>query len=145
MKKITMISGLVSSFIVMIGVLFKIMHWPGASIAMTIGVGLFAAIYSISLFIDKQKFAKTASQKSSNVFVLLAMITISVGFLFKVMHWPGAGVIIYISNFALLILIPVVLIKAAKEADAVKRLNSYNEGIILILLLAFSLFLLFIL
>ncbi|HPF92966.1 MAG TPA: hypothetical protein PLV65_03470 [Tenuifilaceae bacterium] len=145
MKKFTLISGLISSLIVMIGVLFKILHWPGAAIAMTVGIGLFATIYSIFLFIDKQKFAKTAAQKTANIFVLLAMITISIGFLFKEMHWPGAGVIIYVSNFALLILIPVVLVKAAKETDVIKKLNSYNEGIILILLLAFSLFLLFLL
>jgi len=143
MKKITLVSGVVSSAIVLIGVLFKIMHWPGASIALTIGVVMFAAVYVLLLFSEKQRYATTAIQKVSNYFVLIAMALISVGFLFKMMHWPGAGVIIYISNFALLALIPVSFIKASKELEQLKKINFYNETVVLILLLSFSLLLLF--
>jgi hypothetical protein len=143
MKKITLISGVVSSIIVLIGGLFKIMHWPGAGVALTVGIVIFAAAYSLLLFVDKQKFATTAMHKASNVFVLFAMVLISIGFLFKMQHWPGAGVIIYISNVALLALIPVSFIKASKETEPVKKLNFNNEAIVLILLLAFSLLLLF--
>lgn len=144
MKKLTLISGVVSSIIVLIGVLFKIMHWPGAGVALTVGIVIFAAVYSLLLFIDKQKLATTKTQKFSNVFVMLAMVLISVGFLFKMLHWPGAGVVIYLSNAALLVLIPIIFIKAAKETEPVKKLNFYNESIVIILLLAFSLFLIFI-
>jgi hypothetical protein len=143
MKKITLISGVVSSIIVFIGALFKIMHWPGAGVALTLGITLFAAVYALLLFEEKQKFATTIIHKVSNVFVMLAMVLISLGFLFKMMHWPGAGVMIYISNVALFVLIPVIFIKASKETDDIKRLNSYNEAIVLILLIAFSLLLLF--
>lgn len=143
MKKITLISGVVSSIIVLIGALFKIMHWPGANVTLNVGIVIFAAAYSLLLFVDKQKFATTSMHKLSNVFVLFAMVLISVGFLFKMMHWPGAAVIIYISNAALLALIPISFIKASKETEPVKKLNFNNEAIVLILLLAFSLFLLF--
>jgi hypothetical protein len=143
MKKITLISGVVSSIIVFIGVLFKIMHWPGAGVAITLGIVLFVVAYSLLLFIDKQEFATTSMQKVSNVFVLIAMVLISLGFLFKMQHWPGAGVLIYISNVALFVLIPVSFIKASKETEPGKKLNFNNEAIVLILLLAFSLLLLF--
>jgi hypothetical protein len=144
MKKTTLISGVVSSIIVLIGVLFKIMHWPGASVVLLIGIVIFAAVYSLSLFIDKQKLASTKTQKISNVFVMLAMVLISVGFLFKILHWPGAGIVIYLSNAALLVLIPIIFIKASKETETVKKLNFYIESIVIVLLLAFSIFLLFI-
>lgn len=142
MKKLTLITGVVSAIIVLIGGVFKILHWPGAGVALTVGITLFA-VYALLLFIDKQEFAKNTMHKVSNVFVLIAMVLISLGFLFKMMHWPGAGVMIYISNVALLALIPVSFIKASKESDVVKKLNFYNEAIVLILLITFSLFLLF--
>jgi ABC-type multidrug transport system fused ATPase/permease subunit len=143
MKKLTLISGITSSLLVLIGVIFKTLHWPGASIALTIGIVLFALVYALFLFNDRQEYAKTSVQKISNVFVLIAMIMISVGFLFKMMHWPGAGIIIYISNFALLAIIPVSLVKANKETEPQKKLNFYNESIVIILLLSFSILLLF--
>lgn len=143
MKKITLISGVVSSIIVLIGGLFKIMHWPGAGVALTVGIVIFAVVYSLLLFFDKQEFATTSMQKISNVFVLIAMVLISAGFIFKMQHWPGAGVLIYISNIALLALIPVSFIKASKETEPIKKLNLNNEAIVLILLLAFSLLVLF--
>jgi hypothetical protein len=142
MKKATLILGVVSSVIVLIGGLFKILHWPGAGIALTVGIVLFF-VYALLLFIDKQEFATTSLHKVSNVFVLIAMLLISAGFILKVQHWPGAGVIIYISHVALFALIPVSFIKASKETKPVKKLNFHNEAIVLILLLAFSLLLLF--
>jgi hypothetical protein len=142
MKKITSISGVVSSVIVLIGGVFKIMHWPGAGIALPLGGILFLA-YALLLYTDKQAFATTSLQKASNVFVLIAMLLISAGFIFKMQHWPGARVLIYISNIALLALIPVSFIKASKESEPVKKLNFFNEAIVLILLLSLSLLLLF--
>ena len=142
MKKATLVLGIVSSVIVLIGGVFKILHWPGAGIALTIGIVLFFA-YAIFLFGDKQGAAATTIDKISNVFVLIAMVLISGGFLFKMMHWPGAGVLIYISNVALFALIPVIFIKASKETEPLKKLNFYNEAIVLILLISFTLFLLF--
>ena len=109
----------------------------------TLGIASFAAIYAILLFIDRQKSAKSSISNISNLFVLLAMILIPAGFLFKMMHWHGAGVIIYISNLALLLLIPIKYLQAAKEKDGVKSTNFYNEAFIITLVLGFSLFLLF--
>ena len=142
MKKLTLITGVIASIIVLIGGVFKILHWPGAGVALSVGIVLFV-VYALLLFVDKLELAKTTLHKVSNVFVLIAMVLISVGFLFKMMYWPGAGVMIYVSNVALFALIPVSFIKASKETDGVQKLNFYNEAIVLILLITFSLFLLF--
>ncbi len=99
--------------------------------------------YALLLYRDKQEFATTSLHKVSNVFVLIAMLLISAGFIYKMQHWPGAGVLIYISIIALFALIPVSFIKASKETEPVKKLNFFNEAIVLILLLAFSLLILF--
>jgi hypothetical protein len=134
-------SGVVSSFIILLSIIFKTQHWPGAAILLTIGVALFSLVYVPLLFIDKQKYASTGIQKFSNICIVLAMFIIVVGFLFKSLHWPGAGIAIYLGHLVLIILIPTLYIRADKEKDALRKLNFYNEVVILVLLFALSLFL----
>lgn len=143
MKQTTKLFGIISSLLILVGVIFKTQHWPGAGVILMLGIVAFAAIYAILVFIDRQKSLKTSIAKTSNLFVLLAMVLISVGFLFKMQHWPGAGVIIYVSNVALLALIPIKYLQAAKEKDKVKSTNFYNEAFVITIILGFSLFLLF--
>jgi len=143
MKQTTKLFGIISSLLILVGVILKTQHWPGAGVILMLGIVAFAAIYAILLFIDRQKSLKSSIAKTSNLFVLLAMVLISVGFLFKMQHWPGAGVIIYVSNVALLALIPIKYLQAAKEKDKVKSTNFYNEAFVITIILGFSLFLLF--
>ncbi len=140
MKKITLSMGIISSFLVLIGVAIKFMHWPGAGILLTIGCVLFALVYAPLLYINKSKIAITKYQKFVNIMALLAMMLIVTGFLFKIQHWPGAGIGLVAGNCLLLILIPVLFIHGSKETDVVKKMNFFNEAIIIVLLASFSLF-----
>lgn len=45
MKKLAYISGVMTSMMALLGMLFKIQHWPGASILLTIGIAGFALIF----------------------------------------------------------------------------------------------------
>jgi hypothetical protein len=45
MKLTAFISGALSFALIPIGVLFKIMHWPGAGIIITVGIGIFSLIF----------------------------------------------------------------------------------------------------
>jgi hypothetical protein len=49
MKKIAIISGGLSSFLTVLGSLFKIMHWPGASILLLLGLGILLILFIPSL------------------------------------------------------------------------------------------------
>jgi len=140
MKKITLSLGVISSFLVLIGVAIKWMHWPGASVVLVVGCILFSLGYAPMLYINKNKAAATGYQKFVNVVVMIAMILIVIGFLFKIMHWPGAGIGLCTGNFLLLVLIPVLFIHGSKEADPVKKMNFMNEAIIIVLLTSFSFF-----
>lgn len=130
--------GALSSFLVLIGVAMKCMHWPGANISLVVGCTLFALVYAPLLYINKSKAAHTKYQKFVNVMALFAMILIIIGFLFKVMHWPGAGIGLIAGNCLLLILIPVLFIHGSKELDPLKKMNFFNEAIIIVLLTSFS-------
>ena len=140
MKKVTWIIGLISTLLVFIGVIFKIMHWPGANVCLVFGGGLFAVLYSPLLFLDKSKVVKTGLDKYVNVNVMLVMSIVMISFIFKSLHWPGAGIGIYVGNILLIVLIPVLIIRAVKETDAAKKLNFSNEAVLLILLTGFSFF-----
>jgi len=49
MKKIAFVSGALSFSLVALGILFKIQHWPGASILLVLGLGINALIFIPSI------------------------------------------------------------------------------------------------
>jgi hypothetical protein len=58
MKQLAFISGALSISLTGLGILFKIMHLPGASILLVLGLGLFAILFvpSITKYLyDKEK------------------------------------------------------------------------------------------
>jgi len=140
MKKNTFITGTISCFLFLFGFILKVMHWPGAGITLTISAALFVFGYSILLFIDKNKIAQNDFQKFVNIMTLLTMMIVMVSFLFKVMHWPGAGIGIYASHFLLLAMIPVLFLQASRETDPVKKLNFSNIAILFVFLTTSSFF-----
>ena len=83
----------------LIGEFFKIQHWPGASILMMFGAFIFAFFYLPLFTIESLKTKETKKIKlilfSQNFIILF----FSVGFLFLVMHWPGAGFFYFLNLF----------------------------------------------
>jgi hypothetical protein len=134
-------AGFVSALLFIIGILMKMMHWPGASVVITVSVALFALGYSVLLCLDKNKIAQTSLDKFANVMTMVTMIIVIVAFLFKAMHWPGAGILIYAAHIVLLAMITVLFLQGSKEPDTVKKLHYNNMAIILTIITAISLFL----
>ena len=92
------IFGLISTSIIflIIGLIFKFMFWPGAAFTIVLALLIIALLLlgiSIKKIINKQVFYKALHP------ILGAVFTI--GVLFKVMHWPGAGIMIMVSMFGL--------------------------------------------
>jgi hypothetical protein len=140
MKKSTFFIGVTSCILFALGIFFKIQHWPGGSTLLVAGAALFALCYSVMLWIDKNALTKNDYQKSVNLFTMLAMTIIMICFVIKAMHWPHAGIAIFIGHFILLALIPVLFIQGSKETDPVKKLNFNHSAIMLVILTAFSFF-----
>ena len=140
MKKSTFIIGVISAFLILIGVAFKSQHWPGAGQALTLGAAAFVLGYSILLLIDKNKIAQNSFQKTVNVLTMATMMIVMTSFLFKVQHWQGANIGIYVGHLMLLIMIPVLFMQASRETDPVKKLNFNNIAILFVMLTAFSFF-----
>lgn len=94
MKKTTGILGIIFSLFVIIGVLFKTLHLPGAAIMTIIGV----AIVSI-LVLPLMAYSEiTKTQGKTNRWTTFsgyfATILLGIGTLFKLNHWPFGTILV---------------------------------------------------
>ena len=97
MKTFMKIFGVLSPSLLAVAALFKIQHWPGASIMLTLGLFLLAAIY-LPIFVsirirDTRKEGK-AVNRSMYIIGMIAGIIFIAGAVFKINHWPGGGYLI---------------------------------------------------
>lgn len=97
MKKIMIISGTFSAFTVLIGSLFKVMHWPGAALLFVIAIALFSFVFLPILSVIRIKEQTKTKDKIVIIAAAIFGSAISLAILFKVMHWPFATILWTIS------------------------------------------------
>jgi GldL N-terminal domain len=88
------ISGFFAGMFFIIGTLFKVQHWPGAGIVISL-----AALSGIFLFIPAllaDRLADSEKKFKRPVYILgaVSIACYSAGLLFRIMHWPLAGELI---------------------------------------------------
>jgi len=118
MKKTLYLIGLLSTIFTFLGSIFKIMHWPGASVMIIIGAFSFAFIFiPFLIFLKFKEVIFLFDKFIYSIGVVLGTILI-VGFVFILMHWPLATVLmlssIVIFNF---VYIPVYFLSRFKRED----------------------------
>jgi len=94
MKKITYVFGLISTVIMVLGALFKRLHWPGAGILLTVGV-LMTVFGFLPLYFRSSY--QELKEKTKPIYHIVGYLTLSfilLGALCKSQHWPGAGVLL---------------------------------------------------
>lgn len=133
MDKTMKISGYISSLMILSGAFFKFNHWPGAGPLMVVGAFFLAVLFLPLLFI--LKFKSSAESNRSVVLSSIAFVSASlicVGILFKIMHWPGAQMII-IAGGVLLVLgyLPIYFLSVYKSTT-----NKINATATIILIIA---------
>ncbi len=118
MKNTLIKSGLISVVLTLLGIIFKVMHWPGASIMLVLGVATFGLLFIPLLILLKFKDEEETIDKwVLSIGLVLGMIA-SVGVLFKVMHWPGATYLIFSSlTVFVLLYVPTYFITKYRRAD----------------------------
>ncbi len=105
-KKAIKVISIISGSIFSIGWCFKFMHWPGASVLVITSNFLFS--FGCLPLIMKSRYEKRIALVSEKILILSIadMISISLilnGFLFRVLHWPGANHLIIIGAIILII------------------------------------------
>ena len=116
MKKVAFSFGLTSTFLLLAGTIFKLLHFPGAAVMLVLGAGVLALIYLPMLLWHKLK-ESPSDEYLLHISGFVGMTLTTVGVLFKIMHWPGASVMLLGGIAALaLAYVPIYFIKKYKTS-----------------------------
>lgn len=118
MKNSMKISGVAGTILFGLAALFKIQHWAGAGIMLTLGAVILAFVFMPSALGVLWK--ETHSKKRLLLFIsaFLAAMFFILGILFKVQHWNSAGLVMILSGVsACFLLIPLLLTEGLKDPD----------------------------
>jgi hypothetical protein len=136
MKKFMYILGTIAPSLLIIGAFFKLQHWPGAGVLIVLGSFLLGAVYlpvfAMVSIRDTRKKEKRVNKTLYVAGTITGFVFIT-GVLFKIMHWPGAGIALLVSVIlAVGFFIPVLVTHALKDKE--KQMQNFS---ILIFVLAF--------
>jgi len=118
MKKQLQLFSLFSIVTLFTGVIFKVMHWPGAAVLIMLGA-LIGILFLV--FLMGSGGISIGTEKYSILLGSIAMIFVLAGFVFKIKHWPGANVMVIVAHVGLLISSITIFYDGYKEADNSKK------------------------
>lgn len=101
---LTYLSGFMAALLYSLGVLFKVMHFPFGTELLFAGIFTSVLLFLPALFITKLKGAPNSTEKNAIVIGLIALTILLTGFVFKIMHWPGASVLLLLGNVSVFII-----------------------------------------
>lgn len=91
MKNTVKISGTISGILILLGAIFKTMHWPGAGMMIVLGGLFFSLVFLPLMIVLKFKDEESKTDKWVFAFGFLMAMGAATGIVFKVMHWPYAN------------------------------------------------------
>lgn len=139
MKNVTFGFGLTSTFLLLAGTIFKLMHWPGAGIMITFGATLLVLAYFPLMLYFKIKESR-GKDTLMHVAGFIGLTLGTLGVLFKIMHWPGASILL-VSGLILLAFVYVPIHFFKKYRTSVNKPITFSAGMLAVtgLILIFAL------
>jgi hypothetical protein len=107
-----------------IGILFKLEHWPLATILLALGLAGFSLIFLPMLYIQKSKQA--GANNLMNGAGALGLALFALGMLTKIEHWPGQT-FLFIPGAALVFLIYFPMYMMNKTIPDEKKVNHLRD------------------
>lgn len=131
MKKIMLLSGGLCSLFLSVGIVFKFMHWPGAAALIVFGIVMMSLVFLPLLFVLKVKEKKESKEKIIIGLGSLAAVSLSLGVLFKIMHWPFANMLSLIAMFIMLLLfLPIYYFSGTRNPET--KVNTTVSSILIV-------------
>ncbi len=131
MKKIMLVTGTLSVSFLVQGLIFKFMHWPGASMGILLGLITMSLVFLPLVFALKIKEKQQTKEKLTIAFGTLAGILITLGTLFKIMHWPYANMMITGSMcVTILLFLPMYFFSGIRNAET--KVNTIVSSILIV-------------
>ncbi len=135
MKKFMYILGTIAPSILIVGAILKLQHWPGANVSIAFGTFLLAVVYLPVFAMVSIRDTREKGKKVNKPLYVTGVITgfiFLTGILFKVMHWPGAGIALTVSVLIIVaVFIPILVAQALRDKE-----NQLQNFSILIFILA---------
>ncbi len=135
MKKLERLFGILATILACIGFFFKYNHWAGAGIMIIASLFFFNLFYlPIQLILDWR--IKEHLWQKAYIFTRFVFLFFGVGsFLFKIMHWPGSGYLVFATYF----LFPVFLIAyfVRRKQEKLYQVEFLNDIILTIFAVIF--------
>ena len=126
MKNTMKISAITGTVLLGFASLFKINHWPSAGIMMTLGAICLALIFLPSALGVLWKETKSGKRLFLFISAFFAGMFFILGILFKVQHWPGAGVMLSLSYLSgIIFFIPALFFSMLKDKERKIRRPAY--------------------
>lgn len=130
MKKIMLASGGFSVATLTLGIFLKFMHWPGAAACILLGVIILSFVFLPLMFTLKAKEQQSSKDKFVAGIGTLAAILMSLGVMFKMMHWPGANVLCSIALvMVLVVFLPVYFFSGIRNPQT--KVNTIVSSVLL--------------
>jgi hypothetical protein len=137
MKQKIYILGVVTFLIVLTGIMFKLNHWPGAGYLLVIGLVTLVLVFTPVALNSSYRDEGTKQNLPLYIVTWITCFIVFTAILFKIMHWPGAGILMTISlPFPYIVFLPVFLIVTGRN----KNFSIYNTVFVLMLLVINSVF-----
>ena len=123
--------------IISTGVILKMNHWPAAGILITAGILFLVLLFMPAALINNYKVEGNNQNRVLYIVTYITCFVVFIGMLFKIMHWPYAGIGLFIAlPFPYIVFLPVFLIVTSKN----RNFNIYNTVFVLLLLALNSVF-----
>jgi hypothetical protein len=131
LKKIMIASGAFSVILFLAGSFFKVMHWPGAGMLLTLAIILISFLFLPLVFILKAKEVNTGLEKLTVALGTLLAILFCMDILFMVQHWPGARILWFSTmGLSLFVFIPLYFFTGIRKPET--RTNTILTSIMLV-------------
>ncbi len=118
MKKAIFISGLVSANMLLLGALMKVLHLSGAGVMLTFSILLFSFGFLPFALVSSYKNQEKRMYKWLYIVTFLVFGIDLVGALFKILHWPGSGILMLVGiPLPFLVFLPVYLYQTSKNKE----------------------------
>jgi hypothetical protein len=137
MKQKIYILGVVTAMIISTGIILKVNHWPTAGILITAGTLILVLLFLPAALINNYKAEGKSQNRLLYIVTWITCFVVFIAMLFKIQHWPHAGVGLIIAlPFPYIVFLPVFLTVTSKN----KNFNIYNTVFVLLLLALNSVF-----
>ena len=121
MKMTMKITGNVSLALLALATLMKILHLSSASILLLLGFVILGLVFFPSAIYTNYRDLEGRKSLTLHLSIFIGGLLFMFGVLFKVMHWPWAGVLLILGwVFILFIFLPLLLIKKYRESETSK-------------------------